>query len=630
MGVEQTDLNLPGRGLDLNVARVLSTPYVFHGTTPFEYDNYTLSNLGLGWSLNFPWMGTYYLHLSDGQAYPYQWSGNTFEYHKALDFKLVNNGNGYTLYAKDGTVYQFDSGKRLTTITDRTGNVITFAYGTNNYISQITDTVGRTVTFSYNANNQLTSISSGGRTWTYGYHGKSLVSMTDPLSRVTSYQNSTGINNWLISVILYPTGGKTTYSYGSAPVGTEAKTYYVTSRNIYSSATALSQSSSISYVVLNGNMISSSTTVADNLATRGYESYIFQNSKNRMYQCTQDSTLAVLKATEYDYDIAGRINQTKIIGPQACGLAGYWPLDEGSGSGTADLSNNLNIGTLYNSPTWLAGANCKYGYCLGFASASSQYVALAGTGGFPRGSSARTITLWIYPTSCGSGEIGFVEYGTATTDTRSTFGMNGCQLNWDTSNDRAQSSLTVPTNAWSFVAMTYPGSGKSVTFYLGITSATASLTGTPNTGGGNGKIGFATPSGLYYGGRMDDVRVYSRALSASEVSGLYLATTVPSAVQATSSTSYDSWGNVKYTKDFIGHETYFSYANTDSQNTFGAAGFTNSFYTPLTISANIHNAIVGRAELQNGPSTAKIETYFKYDSAGNQLEQKQITGIVCQ
>src|SRR3989475_138772 len=96
---------------------------------------------------------------------------------------------------------------------------------------------------------------------------------------------------------------------------------------------------------------------------------------------------------------------------------------------------------------------------------------------------------------------------------------------------------------------------------------------------------------------------------------------------ASSVTNYDSWGNAKYTKDFIGHEAYFSYANTDSQNTFGASGFTNSFYTPLTISANIHSALVGRAELQNGPSSANMETYYKYDSVGNLLEQKQIHNV---
>ncbi|TLY13392.1 MAG: RHS repeat protein, partial [Thaumarchaeota archaeon] len=196
LSIKQDDLYLPGRGLDLDVARAFSTPYAFHySSSPYMYDNYTLSNIGYGWSLNFPWLGTNYLHLLDGQAYPYSWVGSTFEYHGALDFKLVNNGNGYTLYTSDGTICQFDSSKKLTSITDRTGNnVISFAYGANNYVSQVTDTLGRTVTFSY-TNNQLTSITSGGRTWTYGYSVNDLVSVTDPLNRVTTYQYNTGINS---------------------------------------------------------------------------------------------------------------------------------------------------------------------------------------------------------------------------------------------------------------------------------------------------------------------------------------------------------------------------------------------------------------------------------------------------
>lgn len=79
-----------------------------------------------------------------------------------------------------------------------------------------------------------------------------------------------------------------------------------------------------------------------------------------------------------------------------------------------------------------------------------------------------------------------------------------------------------------------------------------------------------------------------------------------------------------------GHDVYFSYANTDSQNTFGVTGFSNNFYPLLTISANIYNALVGVAEFQNGPGTATMETYFKYDSSGNLVEQKQIHNVAGQ
>src|SRR5207245_5199929 len=63
---------------------------------------------------------------------------------------------------------------------------------------------------------------------------------------------------------------------------------------------------------------------------------------------------------------------------------------------------------------------------------------------------------------------------------------------------------------------------------------------------------------------------------------------------------YDDWGNLKHSRDVIGHHAWFSYANTDSANKFNMTGFTNSFYTTNSTSPNVHDALVGRAEFQNG------------------------------
>src|SRR5206468_5049580 len=211
----------------------------------------------------------------------------------------------------------------LTAIFDHTGNTtLSFAYDSNGYISQVTDAIGRMAAFTYDTSNRLSSIGSGGRTWTYSYSGNDLASVADPLGRVTTFQYNTGINSWLISAVLYPTGGKSTYAYGSAAVGTEnVRTYYVTSRNVYYSPTSLSQTSSISYAILNGNVVWSNTTTSDGVSTRGYESYNFQNSKNMMKQYDRDSTGAVVRMTESDYDASGRINRTEIFSPSGALLA---------------------------------------------------------------------------------------------------------------------------------------------------------------------------------------------------------------------------------------------------------------------------------------------------------------------
>ena len=37
------------------------------------------------------------------------------------------------------------------------------------------------------------------------------------------------------------------------------------------------------------------------------------------------------------------------------GLVGYWPLDEGAGTATADVTGNGSDGTLTGDPTWVEG-----------------------------------------------------------------------------------------------------------------------------------------------------------------------------------------------------------------------------------------------------------------------------------
>src|SRR5438128_11666745 len=237
---------------------------------------------------------------------------------------LLHNSDGtFPLCHRGGTQYQFNAAKQLTAIIDHTGNnTLTFAYGSNGYVSLVTDAIGRTAAFTYDTSNRLNTISSGGRTWTYAYSGNDLASVTDPLGRVTPFQYNTGINSWLISAVLYPTGGKSTYAYGSAAVGTEnVRTYYVTSRNVYYSPASLSQTSSTSYAILDGNVVWSNTTVSDGVSARAYESYNFQNSRNMMKQYQRDSTGAVVRITESDYDASGRINRTRIFSPAGALLA---------------------------------------------------------------------------------------------------------------------------------------------------------------------------------------------------------------------------------------------------------------------------------------------------------------------
>jgi RHS repeat-associated protein len=223
--VTQTDLVIPGRGLDLVISRTYETPAVFYQAEPYEYEQAPV-DVGKGWHLNFPWVGTEYLYLQNGTMYKMEWSDNTFENHEGAHFVLVKNvDDTYTLTMANGTVYEFSTAGKLTEITDLDQNFITFNYSSGT-LTSITDTIGRTVTVTY-SDGRLQKIMYNSAEIEYGYSNGCLVWMDDFLNRRTRYFYNTGWCEWieyssgciqkenvyLLSKIEYPTGGYTTYAY---------------------------------------------------------------------------------------------------------------------------------------------------------------------------------------------------------------------------------------------------------------------------------------------------------------------------------------------------------------------------------------------------------------------------------
>ena len=283
LGVSQTDVSVPGRTPALSVTRVYSQPSDFVGASnakvPYGYDSYTLSSLGLGWELGFPWIGGEYFHPGNGASIPLEFnSSNIMEYHGAIDFVLYRNANNnsYTLFTADGTKYTY-AGLKLSTIVspDSPSNKLTFSYNVSpGYITQIQDGEGRTVTFSYNSNNTLASITSGSQTWRYTYHGSDLSSVTDPLGRVTRYYYAS--NPWLITEIAYPTGAATYYTYDVGLVAPYVSTYAVYHQYEYSSNNmhVLARNNTYLFNMVDGSMVSSQV-VYDNATSAKQGSTVF-------------------------------------------------------------------------------------------------------------------------------------------------------------------------------------------------------------------------------------------------------------------------------------------------------------------------------------------------------------------
>lgn len=225
------------------------------------------------------------------------------------------------------------------------------------------------------------------------------------------------------------------------------------------------------------------------------------------------------------YDSSGNGNTgtlTNIVDINS-GLVGYWKFDEGSGSTVTDFSGYNNTGTLYNSPIRNTAKDCKFSGCLTFNGTSTY--ADVGAGVSDSLESSGSISMWIKPTALGG--LFSRSTGTSWTSERlvlnfySTSGRLDLTLSNGTSYWRHLSNSIIPLGVWTHVVVNW--NGTTVNHYInGVLDRSQTQGGVPEMSGVKtwlGRVEGLTPN--YFSGAMDDVRIYNRVLSATEVSRLY-------------------------------------------------------------------------------------------------------------
>jgi prepilin-type N-terminal cleavage/methylation domain-containing protein len=222
---------------------------------------------------------------------------------------------------------------------------------------------------------------------------------------------------------------------------------------------------------------------------------------------------------------------------------GYWPMDEGVGSTTQDMSGNGNDGTWYGTPTGTNGTYYspgKVGPWAGAFDGTSTY--LNGGQNILNSQSVGTITAWIKIPSLLSSTVGgsilglgsdsgynslwyFGLYGLNATSTRIRVGYNAPSTNY------VYGSTSLNINTWYSVVLT--GDGSLWKLYLNGVSETLTASPGSNTGAwwniavsGNmrytiGNLRRSTGDMAFFSGLIDDVRIYNRALSPAEIQAMY-------------------------------------------------------------------------------------------------------------
>lgn len=200
------------------------------------------------------------------------------------------------------------------------------------------------------------------------------------------------------------------------------------------------------------------------------------------------------------------------------GLKSYWRLNESSGTVASDISGNQKPGTV-SGATWTAG---KDGNALQFDGTNDGvYVgngaAITGTGDFTLGAwvkvnaGAPLGTIIQQREPGGSGFIGeyMLNVNAAGTVNFMVYGSGGYQFDLTT-------TTTVNNGQWHYIAAMRSGGTGSI-YIDGVQAATGSGT-VQSLNALAVTIGYDyRDSNKYFTGLIDDVRIYSRALSGSEV-----------------------------------------------------------------------------------------------------------------
>jgi hypothetical protein len=205
------------------------------------------------------------------------------------------------------------------------------------------------------------------------------------------------------------------------------------------------------------------------------------------------------------------------------GLVGYWPFDEGTSTKAGDFSGYKNNGTLTGAgglPIWTNG---KHGKAL-FFDGVDDWVDTITQPAIQIGPNVFTVSAFIKPGNQNSRFItpnsnGIDQYIQYDPSTRSIgFGITEIA----DVNNRLRTSTTgsVPVGVWTHWAISI--NNKNIKIYInGVLDSEYNESIDIADWTGNWAVGQRSNSTFWYLGSLDDLRVYNRVLSATEIFNLY-------------------------------------------------------------------------------------------------------------
>jgi len=200
-------------------------------------------------------------------------------------------------------------------------------------------------------------------------------------------------------------------------------------------------------------------------------------------------------------------------------LAGAWGFNDGIGGTAADASGNGNTANLTNGPSWVAG---KHGGAVSLDGVN-DYLSVPNSASLDVSGSALTLSAWLNPAAISGDSVFLGKFWNATM--ASPFYQYGLELDGGTvphfyigttGGLTGGAGTALPLGQWSHVAIVF--NGTQALFYVnGTLAATRAVTASITARGNQLRIGADANTQQFYKGAIDDLRIYKRALTASEV-----------------------------------------------------------------------------------------------------------------
>jgi hypothetical protein len=475
-------------------------------------------------------------------------------------FTLTLTGSGFG----SGTTAQWNGTARTTTVVSATQltAAITAADIATAGTAQVkvSGSSGTSAAMTFTINNpppptesslSPTSASAGGPAFTLTVNGSNFVNGAsvrwNGTARTTTFVSATQLTA-AINVADIATAGSVSITVGT-PAGTSAAQMFSVSNpapvvNGLAPASATAGTGPLTLVV-NGSGFTSASTVLWNGNSRT-TAFASASQLTAIITAADVAVAGTAQVSVVTPAPGGGTSSTMAFGVNAgstvnVGLVGYWRFNDGSGTIATDSSGVSGPGTLINGPVWTSG---RLGQALSFNGVNA-YVDVASNpslNAFPL-----TVALWI-KTAATTGVSGILSKATAGSG-YAIYLSNGnlCATFFRDASNRVDDGSGCPLatagytdNQWHQVTYVVDASGARL-YVDGVVRASLGWTGSAGAPATTQDLLIGrypgAPAPEFFQGVIDDVRVYARALAASEAMELYtnfgtVADTTPPVISA--------------------------------------------------------------------------------------------------